>query len=109
MSFVSFLTSVMMVLAKEPENRNNRAAKKYKEHLRPLVASLVELCRDDLTAGDVDECSTGKTQEDDVDNGVAFRNRHADQNTNGRSQGKYSQEDADLAESEARPRECATE
>ena len=109
MSFVSILAAMMVVLAEEPENRNNRAAKKYKEHLRPLVTSLVELRRDDLTAGDVDECSTGKTQEDDVDNGVAFRNRHADQNTNGRSQGKDSQEDANLAESEARPRECATE
>ena len=108
MSFVSILTSVMVVLAEEPENRNNRAAKKNEEHLRPLVTSLIKLCSDDLTEGDVYECSTGKAQEDDVDNGVTFRNRHADQNTNGRSQGENSEEDANLAKSEARPRECAT-
>ena len=108
MTFVSILAAMVVVLAEEPKNRNNCAAEKYKEHLGPLVASLVELCRDDLTAGDVYECSAGKAQKDDVDNGVTFRNCHADQNANGRSQGKYSQEDANLAESEARPRECAT-
>ena len=81
MSFVSILTSVMVVLTEEPENRNNRATKKNEEHLRPLVTSLVELRRDDLTAGDVDEGTAGKAHENRVDKRVALSNGHANQYT----------------------------
>ena len=77
MTFVSFFASMMVMLAEEPENRDNCAAKKYEEHLSPLVASLVELCRDDLTAGDVDKSTTRKAQENDVNHCVALRKRHA--------------------------------
>ena len=50
--------SMMMVLAEEPENRDDEATKKHEEHLGPLVVPLVEFSRDDLTAGNVDESAT---------------------------------------------------
>ena len=77
MTFVSILASMMVMLAEEPENRDNCAAKKYEEHLSPLVASLVELCLDDLAAGNVDKGTARKAQENDVNNCVALRKRHA--------------------------------
>ena len=57
---VTFLASfsMMMVFAKEPENRNDLASKKHEEHLGPLVVPLVELSCDYLTAGNVDESAT---------------------------------------------------
>ena len=63
----------------------------------------VELRHDDLTAGDVDESPARKTQERHVDQGVALRNIHANDDSNGRKDGKDSQEEEDFLEREAGP------
>ena len=45
------LFAMMVVLAEEPEDGDDQSADEDKDHLDPVVNSLVELSDDDLTAG----------------------------------------------------------
>ena len=107
-AFVPASGAMMMVFAEEPENCNDCATEKYKEHLGPLVAAFVELCHDDLTACDVDEGTSRQPQERHIDEHIALHNLHAYYDTKGRSEREYSKEQTNLLQREARPRESST-
>ena len=75
------LLAMMVVLSEEPEDCDDQSAEEDKEHLDPVVDSLVELRDDDLTAGDVDEGTAGKAHEDRVDKRVALSDCHTNEYT----------------------------
>ena len=107
MTFVT-LSAMVMVLAEEPENRDDEAAKKHKEHLSPLVVTFVELGRDDLTAGDVNESAARKSQECNIDEGITLGDLHAYDDSNGRGESKNSEEQKNLLQREASPCESSS-
>ena len=72
---VAFMTSLltamvtmgMVVPTEEPHNSDERAAEENEQHLDELIlASLVEFCDNDLTAGHIDERATRNALQCDI-------------------------------------------
>ena len=99
---------VVRVALKEPKYGNSGASGEHEQHFGPLVLPFVELSHDDLAASDVDESTTGETQECDVDYFVAFCDLHADNDPQWRNDRKNSQEDQNLLKCESSPGESGT-
>ena len=63
----------------------------------------VELGRNDLTAGDVNESAARKSQECNIDEGITLGDLHANDDSNGRGESKDSKEQKNLLQREASP------
>ena len=106
--FGSMRSMVVRVAPKEPKHGNNSATDEHEQHFGPLVLAFVELSHDDLAASDVNKCTTGETQECNVDDFVAFCDLHADNDPQRRNERKNSQEEEHLLKCEASPGESGT-
>ena len=97
------------VLAKEPEAGDDDAAEDDEQHFGPLVLAFVELGDDDFAAGHVDEGAARDAQEHHVDQFVALRDRHPNDDAKRGDEGENDQEEGDLFEGVAGVCEGAAE
>ena len=86
----------MLVSIEEPEDSDKKGAEEDEESLNPLLVAFLKLTGDDLCARDIEEGTTGKADEDDINNTVDAINAHTNEDSKRCCKGEENQENNDL-------------